>query len=156
VTGVRQFLTESEDLLAAGHCLAVTAQGQFADPRLRPLRLRRGVARLLAGAPGRVAIPVALEYAFWNNRLPEALVSFGNPVTLPAGGSLDAGTATLEQALTRELDVLETASLNRDPVRFDTFIGRDRTDLDGIYGAISKLRGRDRQRVPRRADVHGH
>ena len=55
----------------------ITAQGRFADVRARPLGLRPGVARLAEIAPDALFVPLALEYAFWDERGAEAFAAFG-------------------------------------------------------------------------------
>ena len=55
--------------------LWVTAEGEFRDPRRRPLRLRSGVAHLLRRLGAGRVIPLAVEYPFWQERTPETLVA---------------------------------------------------------------------------------
>ncbi|HMB74079.1 MAG TPA: lysophospholipid acyltransferase family protein, partial [Gammaproteobacteria bacterium] len=67
IEGTRRFIAESNEILRdARNLLVMTAQGRFADVRSRPAGLRNGVAHLLHAQPGRIAVPVALEYVFWN------------------------------------------------------------------------------------------
>ena len=58
--------------VAPDRLLWITAQGRFADVRERPLGLRPGVARLAELAPDAPFLPLAVEYAFWNERGAEA------------------------------------------------------------------------------------
>ena len=60
----------------------VTAQGNFVDPRHRPVTIKPGVGHAAAVAKRGLIIPFALEYPFWNERLPEAIVSFGTRTEL--------------------------------------------------------------------------
>lgn len=140
VHGLRRFMKHANGILDAGDCLAVTAQGRFEDHRQRPIRLRGGIGHLLSGRSERIAVPVAIEYGFWNSRLPEALVSFGEPVRIPAAATPRDATAALERGLSRELDALQAIAVQRDERRFTTLVGRDRSDVDGIYGLIRRLR----------------
>ena len=79
--GAARFLRTSRALLSEpGRMLWVTAQGRFSDPRMRPLALRPGVAHLMASLPGAMALPVALEYPFWDESRPEALARCGSPL----------------------------------------------------------------------------
>ena len=79
--GALKFIRTGRAILDRPHtALWVTVQGKFADVRERPVQMRGGVAALERG----VIVPVALEYAFWQERFPEVLVRFGQP-----GGSLE-------------------------------------------------------------------
>jgi len=83
--------------------LWVTAQGKFTDVRKRPVELQTGVGHLAHSAERFVMLPVAFEYAFWDERSPEAFVCFGDPVFVTSGKSRSAGewsaifAASLEQ-----------------------------------------------------------
>jgi len=98
----------------------VTAQGRFADVRERPLGLRSGVGHLAARLGRGVVLPLAVEYTFWAERTPEALVRFGEPLRVAdhPGLSGKEWTARIEAALTRTLDALNAETINRDPGRF--------------------------------------
>lgn len=112
--------------------LWVTAEGAFTDPRVRPVRLRAGVAHLARRVPDAVILPLALEYPFWNERRPEALVHFGPPVGPAAASSVSEWTAALEAALTRTMDELAAMSMTRDPALFVELL-HGRTGVGGVY-----------------------
>jgi 1-acyl-sn-glycerol-3-phosphate acyltransferase len=98
----------------------ITAQGTFTDPRSRPVGLRPGVAHIAAAAGGGLFIPVAVEYPFWNERLPEAVIAFG-PALEPAAGPEAAAEIWLERleaALAATQDRLAAAAMSRDPRAF--------------------------------------
>jgi hypothetical protein len=121
--GARRFLAIGDELLAGDRTgLAMTAQGQFADTRQRPLELKRGLSQLLRRNPSARAIPLALEYVYWNERLPEILVRFGRSPVSANGRSTDAIHADLEASLERELDQLTVAAIARDPAAFDSLL----------------------------------
>lgn len=125
--GVARFLRVSEGILRTPNTvLWVTAEGGFTDPRQRPVRLRPGVAHLLRHLPGVVAIPLALEFPFWNERTPEALLRFGEPIV---GG---AGEALLAERLTQTMDRLAEDAMTRDPARFQTMVA-GKAGIGGIY-----------------------
>ncbi|MBV8614842.1 MAG: lysophospholipid acyltransferase family protein, partial [Acetobacteraceae bacterium] len=117
--GAARFLRVGLDLLAdPATLLWITAEGVFTDPRVRPVRLRPGVAHLARRADATV-LPLAIELPFWNERQPEALVRFGPPVQgaptsiaplppergerLGEGGALDRDHAAGESPLTPTL-----------------------------------------------------
>lgn len=122
--GAGTFLRVGEAILGTEHpALWVTAQGTFADPRVRPVALRGGVAALMARVPGCVALPLAIEYPFWEEKHPEALAYFGAPVVNP-----DQIAPALEQAQ----DALAVDALSRDPGAFD-IVAAGRSGVGGIY-----------------------
>jgi 1-acyl-sn-glycerol-3-phosphate acyltransferase len=131
--GAARFIAASLRILAApGTALWVTAEGHFTDPRLRPVRLRAGIAHLARRVPDAVILPLAIEYTYWNERQPEALLRFGAPVQ-PAGTPDVAGwTALLEQRLTEAMDALAADSMARDPRRFKR-LARGQAGVGGIY-----------------------
>lgn len=80
VRGAAQFLRVAEAVLSdPAAVLWVTAQGRFADVRERPVRLEAGVEHLAGRLPEVWFVPLALEYAFWTERSPEALALWGEP-----------------------------------------------------------------------------
>lgn len=98
----------------------ITAQGSFADPRSRPPAIRPGVAHAVAAARGGIVVPLAVEYPFWSERLPEALVAFGAAVRI--ADHQDRGPrewhAVLEEALADTQDRLAAAAQRRNPGDF--------------------------------------
>jgi 1-acyl-sn-glycerol-3-phosphate acyltransferase len=119
------------------HALWVTAQGEFADVRRRPLELRPGVGHLAASMERGWVVPLALEIGFWNERAPEALARFGAP--LPVGGTAREQSAAIEAALAANLDALAVDSIARDPERFTTLVN-GRTGVGGVYDLWRRLR----------------
>jgi len=132
--GAAAFLRTAGALVARpDRVIWITAQGRFADPRARPLDLRPGAAHLLARAPRLIAVPLALEYPFWSERRPEALLRFGAPLEAREGETTSDLAARMEGALTRCCDDLAALSMARDPDAFDTAIGGAR-GTGGVYG----------------------
>ena len=81
--GAAEFLRTGAAILAQPrHVFWVTAQGRFTDVRERPLALRSGVGHLAARLTAGIVLPVALEYTFWTERTPEALVRVGEPLQI--------------------------------------------------------------------------
>ncbi len=120
----------------------ITAQGEFTDPRVRPLRLRAGVGHGVAAAERGIVVPMAVEYPFWNERLPEALVAFGPaiPIAGAAHAATDeAWTAVLEAALEAAQDRLAEAAMSRDPARFTTLIS-GRVGVGFAYDTVRRAR----------------
>jgi len=124
---------------APDRVLWITAQGRFADARVRPLALRPGAAHLMARRAGLVAVPLAMEYPFWSEKRPEALLRFGTPVEAPAGTDAAALAPRLEAALTDTADALAELAVARDPAPFETLIGGAR-GTGGVYGLWQRAR----------------
>lgn len=123
LSGARRFLEVGSSLLGRERSgLALTAQGRFADVRTRPVTIRRGLAHLLRRHPRACAIPLAIEYAFWDERLPEILVRFGERPIAATGRATDAIQTDLEHALEHQLDLLARAAIAREPGAFDCLL----------------------------------
>jgi 1-acyl-sn-glycerol-3-phosphate acyltransferase len=140
-----QFLRTAKKMLREGDmCLCVTAEGAFTDPRLRPVNLRRGLAHLAKSCPDAVFLPLALEYSFWNESKPEALMAFGAPVVVDRATPA-SWQGQLEQALTHTMDRLADASAARRPEAFRLVL-RGTAGVGGPYDAwrrmVSALGGR--------------
>ena len=138
--GAARFLDVATRVLAdPGRVLWVTAEGAFTDARARPLRLRPGIAHLARNIPRAVLVPLALEYTFWNESKPEALVRFGAPLAADRGVAVADWTARLEAALGETMDALADAAITRDPTRFD-LLARGEVGVGGPYDAWRRLR----------------
>jgi 1-acyl-sn-glycerol-3-phosphate acyltransferase len=84
--GAGQFLRLARGILQSpARLLWLTPQGRFADARERPAKFRHGIGHLPNLAPRLCFLPVAIEYVFWEERLPEILIRFGVPFETRAG-----------------------------------------------------------------------
>jgi 1-acyl-sn-glycerol-3-phosphate acyltransferase len=149
--GAIQFLRTAENVLREPNSLlVVTPQGRFADVRERPVRFEAGLGHLAKRAEGTVFVPMATEFVFWEERLPEILVRFGEPVEVRAEHStaFDAKywTTLFEQKLEATQDALAAAALHRDANEFQTVL-RGGAGQGGIYdwwrAAKARMRGED-------------
>lgn len=146
--GARNFLRIANRVLDdPGAALALTAQGRFVDPRMRPIELEPGLTHLLRANPMRYAIPVALEYVHWTERLPEALVAFGEPVRVRAGESADELHSRLETALEETAERLAAAAAKRDPADFEILMTSSRRGTGKLYDAYERIRAALRGRA---------
>ena len=137
--GAAQFLRTSEAILRDNGVLWLTPQGRFADPREFPLAFKPGLAALALRLPEVPLLPMAIEYTFWDERLPEALVHFGEPLQITSGVPTAGATRELEAALGTAMYALQGAAIARDPRAFQTiFTGARGTG--GAYGIIRRLR----------------
>jgi 1-acyl-sn-glycerol-3-phosphate acyltransferase len=133
--GAREFLhTAAAVLERPNSTLWLTAQGAFTDPRDRPVRLRPGLAHLVRRLRGATVVPLALEYPFWNERLPEVLVRFGSPIVVDDGRELPADDwrQLFERRLEVTMDDLAKSSASRSPERFESLL-QGRVGTGGVY-----------------------
>ena len=138
--GAAQFLRTSQAILASGGVVWITPQGRFADARVRPLGFKAGLGALAARTPGAVMIPLAIEYTFWDERLPETLLRFGAPVRLVEGMSTEAASEQLEGALVATMEELKRAAMARDASAFRVLL-RGGRGTGGLYGIGRRVRG---------------
>jgi len=119
----------------------ITAQGEFTDPRVRPAALRPGVGHAAAAAEGGLIVPLVVEYPFWNERCPEALVAFGPAIRLgeETGRSADEWTEILARGLEAAQDRLAESAWTRDPGRFVTLLA-GRVGVGGVYDVVRRLK----------------
>jgi 1-acyl-sn-glycerol-3-phosphate acyltransferase len=128
---------------AAGHrgdvIFWITSQGEFVDPRRRPVEIRPGVGHAVAAGRGLV-VPLAVEYPFWSERLPEAVVAFGPVIRIADHPGRDAGewTRVLARQLEATQDRLAAAAMARDPLQFRT-LATGRVGVGGIYDLIRRF-----------------
>ncbi|MBS0278387.1 MAG: lysophospholipid acyltransferase family protein [Proteobacteria bacterium] len=151
VSGAKTFLEMGQAILNHPACaLWVTAQGTFVDARQRPVELRSGIGHLLHRTGRCMVLPLALEYAFWNESTPEALARFGDPVMVENGADSPAAewTARIAAALERAQDQLARDAAARDPKAFDNLLAGG-AGVGGVYDlwrrAKARLRGREFQ-----------
>jgi 1-acyl-sn-glycerol-3-phosphate acyltransferase len=140
--GAAQFLRDGCAILSQPRRVFwVTAQGRFTDVRERPLALQSGVGHLAARLSNGIVLPIALEYPFWTERTPEALVRIGEPLQVAdhPGLSGKQWTALIEGALTRNLDALNAEAMRRDPTAFTELLA-GKTGVGGVYDAWRRLK----------------
>ena len=140
--GAVRFLRTALAGLAEQHTLlCITAEGSFTDPRTRPVTLRPGLAHLARRMPDAVFLPLALEYSFWNESRPEALMRFGTPVdaSLAPGQSVAEWQAALEAGLEAAMDSLAIESMTRNPLLFKRLF-RGTAGVGGVYDLSRRVR----------------
>jgi 1-acyl-sn-glycerol-3-phosphate acyltransferase len=137
--GVAKFLRVSQAVLAGDGVLWLTPQGRFADTREKPLAFMPGLGHLIARMPTVTLLPLAIEYTFWNERLPEALLRFGAPVARSEGDRSQRITELLEPALASEMLKLQEASCARDAAAFRVLLQGGR-GTGGFYALAEHLR----------------
>ncbi len=82
-SGAAAFLKQSMAILGhGGTAIWITPEGQFADARDHSVELMPGLAHLCTRMNDGWALPLALEYVFWDERLPVCLAKLGDPVLI--------------------------------------------------------------------------
>lgn len=140
--GAVSFLRNAEHILSDPRAMLwITAEGAFTDPRRRPVTLRPGIAHLVRRMPTALVVPLAVEYPFWDERTPEALMRFGQPFEATALADLPVQdiAAELEGRLEAVMDQLALDAQSRDPARFLTLI-EGTVGVGGIYDLWRRLR----------------
>jgi 1-acyl-sn-glycerol-3-phosphate acyltransferase len=134
--GAVQFLRTGEAILKSGGVLWVTPQGRFADARERPLVFKPGMAALAARVADAVGqctlLPLAIEYPFWDERLPETLLYLAEPLVVFAGESADSVQARSLAALEAALEEIKAKAIARDAAGFD-LLSRGTLGAGGFY-----------------------
>jgi 1-acyl-sn-glycerol-3-phosphate acyltransferase len=135
------FKTTSYILNQPGTMVWITGQGQFSDARERPVKIRPGLGHLARKLVGGHVVPVAIEYPFWNERYPEALVRFGTPIPLGKGkdNTVEEWTGIFESALEQNMDALSLEALTRNSDLFETHI-KGRAGVGGVYDFWRRLK----------------
>ena len=81
--GATSFLRTTKELFGRQNCaLWLTPEGRFTDVRDDSAELMPGLSHLCAKQESAFVLPMALEYVFWEERLPECLFRFGELVNV--------------------------------------------------------------------------
>lgn len=145
--GAAQFLRTSEAVLEKRNTvLWVTPQGGFADARARPVVMKAGLgalaARLAAESVGATFLPLAIEYTYWNERLPEILLRCGEPVQVGGGHAkftAEKWTEIFAAAMLSTQDDLAALAMARDASPFRT-VSAGGVGVGGVYSLWGRVR----------------
>lgn len=125
--------------------LAITPQSRFADVRERPVKFAGGLGLLASRVERAVFVPLALEYVFWEERLPEILVRFGDAVVLKnkttAGNSPAEWTKLFETKMQENQDALAAEAQRRVPEDFQMIL-RGGAGQGGVYDWWRSIKAR--------------
>ena len=134
--GGGQFLRTARAILQeSGNALWLTPQGRFADARERPLTFKAGIGHLPGRARAIEFVPVAIEFVFWEERLPEILVRVGEPYRATLGDRAvnpEWWTAFFADRLRETQGELVKQAQRRDPSEFRCLL-RGRAGVGGVY-----------------------
>lgn len=139
-SGAGAFLKQSTAILhSPGTALWLTPEGRFADARDHQAELMPGLAHLCSRLEDGVAVPMALEYVFWDERLPVCLVKFGQPIQIQAHAQLskpqwnELVTAQLRQTQASLAD----QSIARSSQPFDNLL-KGKVGAGGFYDSFRR------------------
>jgi 1-acyl-sn-glycerol-3-phosphate acyltransferase len=167
IQGAKSFMASSKAILKdPNHSLWITVQGEFTDPRIRPVSVRPGAGHLLANLEQGTLWPLVMEFPFWEEAFPEALIRFGAPVPLcrtspgadkdwggenpgtqthsgthpgdPKPFSPKAWNARIARILERTMDDLARDAMTRDPARFVTII-KGKSRVGGMFDRLRRM-----------------
>lgn len=128
--GAAAFLRTSRAILARPQsAIWITPQGAFRDVRRRPAGFEPGLARI---ADQCLALPLAIEYVFGEERLPEIWARFGPAVELAPGLSTEERTGELERALEGAQDALAADVIARRRGAYDVLVAGG-SGVGGVY-----------------------
>ena len=140
--GAAEFLHVGRGLLERPRAtMWVTAEGRFTDPRARPIVLASGMGHLLRKQSVGIVQPMAVEYVFWNERTPELLMRFGEPIDLSKEPAASAAewSQRLAGRLGETMDLLAADAARRDPDKFDLLL-RGSSGVGGIYDGYRRAK----------------
>ena len=141
--GAAQFHRTGSLILQSGGVLWITPQGRFVDVRARPLDFKPGLSALAAHVAAKLGsctlLPLAIEYPFWDERLPEVLLNFGPPVHVLKGEPTDEIEHRLTNALEAAMNDLRDLALRRDPSAFLSLTSGS-SGVGGFYAIGQRLK----------------
>ncbi len=124
--GAVQFLRAARAILRhSEHVLWLTPQSRFADVRERPVGFKSGIGHLPNQIHRAIFQPVAIEYGFWEERLPEILLRFGEPYETCAGEMQPdprVWTEFFAGKLTETQDALAAEARQRNAAKFQCLL----------------------------------
>jgi len=123
--GAATFLKTSTSILRDGSAaLWITPEGRFCDVRDHTASWMPGLAHLCSRNANVLAVPLALEYVFWEERLPVCLVALGH--TIASEHHPDWSKRQWNDALHSELRGAQTRlaqlAIARSPEPFDNLL----------------------------------
>ena len=117
-------------------------QGVIKPPNHRPLELQKGLA-YLAEKTGKVnLIPIAMQYPFLRQGLPEVMVDIGKPIIVDGEIDKDKFTEYLEKDLTNLLNNQLKEISNGEVEKYNTFLFKKSGGLGKTLEKIFKNRFR--------------
>lgn len=123
--------------------LWLTPQGRFADVRDDSVGFKTGMAHLATRVNVATYLPLALEYVFWEERLPEACINFGEPIVVTREKAEEMSarqlTALFEDKLRAAQRQLASAVVQRDASQLRV-LDRQEVGVGGVYDVWRRFR----------------
>ena len=121
--GASEFLRVTKAILESNNVtIWITPEGKFADVRNHSVTLMPGLSHLATKVPGVTFVPVAFEYAFWNESRPQIFARFGAPIRLPSNRKKGDWNTLLTDGLRQTQVELSKSVIARDPKVFEYLI----------------------------------
>lgn len=98
----------------------------------QPTEFQPGLAHLAVNLAGVTLIPMALEVTFWEERTPEALVEFGEPLVSGGERTKAEWRGVLELRLSQAQQSLSIKAIERDRDAFESLM-RGSAGIGGFY-----------------------
>jgi 1-acyl-sn-glycerol-3-phosphate acyltransferase len=140
--GAAAFLKQSRTILnTPGTSIWMTPEGRFSDIRDHEAELMPGLPHLCSQMRSGYVLPLALEYVFWDERLPLCLAKAGQPIDASLYPSLAKGdwSRLLGDRLRSTQRELATLAIARSSEPFDNLLVGGR-GAGAIYDAFRRLK----------------
>ena len=139
--GAADFLKQSMAILHAdATALWLTPEGRFTDVRDHSTPLMPGLAHLCHRLDTGYVIPLALEYVFWDERLPECLVHAGQRIKLAEHADLTKPQwdTVLSETLRGTQQTLAELAKARSSDPFENLLS-GKTGAGGFYDSLRRV-----------------
>ncbi len=140
--GAAEFLRTTATLLQRpATALWLTPEGRFADVRDHDAELMPGLAHLCSKLDRGFVVPLALEYVFWDERLPNCFLRFGDVVSLAEHRALSKSQWTdgLNARLRTNQAKLASLAVARAAEPFENLL-RGKQGASGAYDLARRLK----------------
>ncbi|TWU46261.1 hypothetical protein Poly51_56570 [Rubripirellula tenax] len=141
-SGAAAFLKTSKRILDTPNtAIWMTPEGRFCDARDDTAPLMPGLAHLCSKRSGGWALPLALEYVFWDERLPVCMARLGEPIRIGDHVGIDkaAWNELLTAALRENQSRLSQSSIIRSSEPFDNVLS-GRRGAGGTYDFFRRIK----------------
>jgi len=142
--GAASFLKQSKTILERRDtAIWITPEGRFCDVRDHSVPLMPGLAHLCSKLHHGHALPIALEYVFWEERLPVSLLHFGDPIDVGSVQLRDKEQwkSHLQARLRTTQSELAEAAITRDAQLFENLL-YGTSGAGAVYDTFRRLRAK--------------
>ncbi|MEM9367426.1 MAG: lysophospholipid acyltransferase family protein [Planctomycetota bacterium] len=139
--GAAAFLKTTSTIFQRDHAaLWLTPEGRFCDARDHDAALMPGLAHLCHRLTRGLVVPIAIEYVFWEERLPECLIRFGECVSIEDHSDWGKShwSDTLSERLRSSQNALAALAIARQAEPFDNLL-RGQQGASGLYDFFRRM-----------------